>query len=83
MQNNRKTMRKKSILTYEFKNPKKNICDFQRENHTLVYGFKIYRKSITQPGGYKEMSSILADQWRPSYMSPNAGKGGRLRGLSQ
>ncbi len=30
---------RKSILAYEFKNPKKKICDFQRENHTLVYGF--------------------------------------------
>ncbi len=35
-------------------------------------------------GDYKEMSSILADQQRPSYMSPNAGGGGgELRGLSQ
>jgi hypothetical protein len=27
------------------------------------------------PEGYKEMSSILADQLRPSFMSPNAGGG--------
>jgi hypothetical protein len=35
-------------------------------------------------GGYKEMSSILA-AWpiAPSYMSPNTGGGGELRGLSQ
>ncbi len=33
--------------------------------------------------GYIEMSSILADQQRPSYISPNAGGGGELRGLSQ
>jgi hypothetical protein len=37
-----KTMRK-SILAYEFKNPKKKICEFQRENRTLVCGFKIFR----------------------------------------
>ncbi len=29
-----------------------------------------------QTGSYKEMSSILANQWRPSYMSLNAGEGG-------
>ncbi len=34
------------------------------------------------PGGYKEMSSILADQQRPwLYLSPNAGRGGSC-GLS-
>jgi hypothetical protein len=27
-------------------------------------------------GGYKEILSILSDQQRPSYMSPNAGGGG-------
>jgi hypothetical protein len=27
-------------------------------------------------GGYKEMSSILADQWTPSYVSPNAEEAG-------
>ena len=32
------------------------------------------------PGSYKEMSSILADQQRPSYMSPNAGGGGGVAG---
>jgi hypothetical protein len=32
---------------------------------------------------YKEMSSILADQYRPRYMSPNAWGEGELRGLSQ
>ncbi len=26
--------------------------------------------------GYKGMSSVLADQWRPSYVSLNAGGGG-------
>ncbi len=34
-------------------------------------------------GGYKEMSSILADQQRPSYMSPRRGGAWVLRGLSQ
>jgi len=34
--------------------------------------------------GHKEMSSIFADQYRPSsYMSPNEGGGVELRGLSQ
>ncbi len=37
----------------------------------------------TVPGVYKEMSSILADQIAPSCMSPDAGGGGELRGLSQ
>jgi hypothetical protein len=23
-----------------------NVCDFQKENHTLGYGFKTYRKSV-------------------------------------
>jgi hypothetical protein len=36
-----------------------------------------------EPMGYKEMSSILAVQWAPLYMRPNAGGGGLLRGLSQ
>ncbi len=36
-------------------------------------------KVMLKPGGYKEMSSILADQKRPR-MSPNAGGGGELRG---
>jgi hypothetical protein len=30
-------------------------------------------------GGYKEMSSVFADQQRPSYTSPNVG-GGRVAG---
>jgi hypothetical protein len=39
---------------------------------------------LTALGMYhKEMSSILADQWRPSYMSQIAGGGWELRGLSQ
>jgi hypothetical protein len=40
---------------------------------TLVYlkGLQFQSK----PGGYKGMSSILVDQWAPSYMSPNAGGG--------
>jgi hypothetical protein len=34
--------------------------------------------------GYKEMTSILADQYiAPSYRSPNAGGGGEFQGLSQ
>jgi hypothetical protein len=33
-------------------------------------------------GGYKEMSPILADQYRPSYMSPNAGAWGWGSGVS-
>jgi hypothetical protein len=28
---------------------------------------------ILQAGGYKEMSSIFADQWRPRITSPNVG----------
>ncbi len=34
------------------------------------------------PGGYKEMSSIFAYQYRPRNTSPNAGGGRELRGLS-
>ncbi len=34
-------------------------------------------------GGYKEMSSIFADQYRHRKTSPNAGGVGELRGLSQ
>jgi hypothetical protein len=79
IQNNKKTTRK-SILAYEFKNPKKKSAISKEK--TIPYGFKIYRKSITKPGGYKEMSFILADQWRPSYMSLNAGKGGGGCGVS-
>jgi hypothetical protein len=33
-------------------------------------------KESLPAGGYKEMSSILALLIAPSYMSPNAGKGG-------
>jgi hypothetical protein len=40
------------------------------------------RETVMQ-GGYKEMSSIFADQWRPRNTSPNAGGGGELLGLSQ
>jgi hypothetical protein len=41
-----------------------------------------YYRCAVISGGYKEMSSILADQLAPSYRSPIAGGGG-LRGLSQ
>jgi hypothetical protein len=33
-----------------------------------------------RPGGYKEMSSIFADQKRPRNTSPNAGRGGAVAG---
>jgi hypothetical protein len=26
-----------------------NVCNFQKENHTLRYGFQIYRKYIAYP----------------------------------
>ncbi len=57
-------------------------------NLSFVYVCFKYAQYITSgialffslhPGDYKEMSSILA----PSYMSPNAGGRGELRGLSQ
>jgi hypothetical protein len=44
-----------------------------RENWVYKFG-PLYRA-----GGYKEMSSIFADQYKaiqPSYMSPNAAEGG-------
>ncbi len=41
------------------------------------------RTGAFSSGGYKEMSSIFADQWRPRDTSPNAGGGRELRGLSQ
>jgi hypothetical protein len=34
-------------------------------------------------GGYKEMSSIFADQQRPRNTSPNAGEGGGVAGYQQ
>jgi hypothetical protein len=34
------------------------------------------------PGGYQETLSILADQYEPSYMVPNAGGWGILWGIS-
>ncbi len=40
-------------------------------------------KTLVPAWGYNEMSSIFADQLRPSYTSPNAGGLGGLRGLSQ
>ncbi len=40
-------------------------------------------KKVSKSGGYKEMSSIFAAQYRPRNMSPNAGGGGELRGLRQ
>ncbi len=53
-----------------------HICNFCKVNDTVPVYF--YR-SLIAGGGYKEMSSVLADQWpiAPSYMSPNAGEGGR------
>ncbi len=34
------------------------------------------------PGGHKEMSSILADQWRPRIWAQMRGRGGGSRGVS-
>jgi hypothetical protein len=33
-----------------------NVCDFQKENQTLGYGFKIYRKSLAEPMDFYSIS---------------------------
>jgi hypothetical protein len=37
---------------------------------------------MNSSGGYKEMSSILTDQWRPLVYEPKCGGRGELRGVS-
>ncbi len=50
---------------------------------SCLRGFRVptesRKRALSESGGYKEMSSILADQWRPRIW----GWGGVLRGLSQ
>ncbi len=50
---------------------------------TIRTSFLVFLLPVKEAGGYKEMSSIFADQYRPRNTSPNAGGGVELRGFSQ
>ncbi len=49
----------------------------------LYFKRKVKNQRVLNPGGYKAMSSIVADQWRPRNWAQMQGGGGELRGLSQ
>jgi hypothetical protein len=52
------------------------VNDGQRRVPCLTFWDSNTGTQMEAAGGYEEMSSILADQQRPSYISPNAGGGG-------
>ncbi len=63
------------------------IVTFLKNNK--IWGFLSSYLSLQRKSNHlsqritKRCRHILVDQWAPSYMSPNAGGGGEVRGLSQ